>query len=393
MNTNWKIACGIVALLVAVEAGAQKLVCGASDVSCLEREREKACIDVDSCVEWLGVLEHSPVSKQPYVRISAAATNLILNELTGGLGAKTKYRDRAEEILDELIVEYPTNAKALFALASLREKKEERVELLRRVVAADPTYVMGWEALATAVSSGSTNLQEGAELLEQAYLASPPGAWRIASDAIMGYENAKSPADAERLRKRVQVDYGLDALMVVVAKPEAAGPERVNAALYQLCSTTGIVISGARLCVEGIQSVVAAASSQNTQSQALYAQSATAAMWKAADSWWRLDSIDAKWRTRFETTIDGFLKSQSATPDMYAAYTAITSDREKRVRAMEAAVARFPSDGDVLMRLGLAYMDQGRKDEGVRALNHAKELLPPTQHAGIDQALRQASMR
>src|SRR5262245_43440012 len=179
MNTNWKIACGIVALFVAFEASAQDLVCATSDVSCFEQEREKACVrvgsTVDSCLGWLRALEQSPSSKDPNARISAAETNLVLNELTGGRASKTKYLDRAKQILEELIIDDPKNIKALFALASMREKKEERVQLLRRVVQADPTFVLGWTSLAAAVSSGGAkrDLQEGAEILEQAYLASP----------------------------------------------------------------------------------------------------------------------------------------------------------------------------------------------------------------------------
>jgi tetratricopeptide (TPR) repeat protein len=331
------------------------------------------------------------------VLLAAAETNLILNDLIGGRGSKTEHLDRAEQILDELIIFDPTNTKALFVLAALRETKEERVDLLRRVVAVDPTFILGWESLALAVSIGGAkeDLHESAELLEQAYIASPPGGQkrRLASDAIMQYENAQSSIDAERLRNRAQMDFRLDALMVVVAKPEAAGPERVNATLDELCSPTGVVIFGAKNCLEGIQSVVDAANAQTAQSRALSAQSATAAMWTAAQSGWRLDSIDATWRTRFEMAIDGFLRSQSTTPDMYAAYAAITPDRERRARAMEAAVARFPSNGDMLMRLGLAYLDQGRDQEAVAALTRAKELLPPTKHVMIDQALRSAPAR
>src|SRR6185503_1036018 len=280
---------------------------------CFERELRNACLvvgsTVDSCLEWLRVLEQSPLSKQPNVRISAAETNLVLNELTDGRGSKTQYLDRAEEILDELIIVDPTNIKALFAVAGMRETKEERVGLLRRVVAVDPTFVLGLRALAAEVSSGGAkaDLQESAEILEQAYIASPsrPGRWQLAADAIMQYENAQSAIDAHRLTARASADYGLDTLLAVVSKPETVGPAKVDAALEELCSDTGLVIFGASHCLDNIQRVVDVASAhENTSVGSTYAQSATMAMRKAAVSH-RLSSVDPEWRARFEQTIDG----------------------------------------------------------------------------------------
>lgn len=400
MKANWKLG-GIASLLIAGASNAQQLVCTASDASCFDRELEKACLRVGatiaSCAEWLNILEHSPLSRHPNVRVAAAETNLILNDLSGGRGSNTKYRDQAELILDELIIDDPNNVKALFALAAMRERKEERVELLRRVVAVDPTFVLGWTSLAAAVSSGGAkpDLQESAEFLEQAYVASPSGPrkWHLAADAIMQYENAQSAIDARRLSERASADYGLDRLLTVVSKPETVGPATVNAALEELCSNTGVVIFGARHCLDSIQSVVNVANTtRNTAVESAYAEGATTAMRNAAVSL-RLSSVDPGWRARFEKTIGGFLESPTATEGMFVAYADITTDSEKRLQALETAAGRFPSDGDIVTRLGLAYLDQGRKDDGIRTLGRAKELVPPTRHAMIDQAVNQASAR
>jgi len=58
---------------------------------------------------------------------------------------------------------------------------------------------------------------------------------------------------------------------------------------------------------------------------------------------------------------------------------------------MENAAALLPSDGEIAFGLGLAYLDLRKDDDAIRTLTRAKELLPASRHAFIDQLLNQAS--
>jgi tetratricopeptide (TPR) repeat protein len=231
---------------------------------------------------------------------------------------------------------------------------------------------------------------ESAEVLERAYSAAPPGGkkWHLASDAVAQYENARAPNAATRLQERVSRDYGLDRKLTEIARPDTANPQQVTAVLEEICSDTSLINFGASPCLENIQRVVDVADDSR---RADLVDAAAAAMFVAAQSGWRLSRTDPAWRNRFESTLDGFMESGAPSARTYLTYAYITTDRAKRVKAMETAATRFPSDGEIVFALGRAYFDQGRKDDAIRTLSRARDLLPTARQAHVNELLKNAA--
>lgn len=55
---------------------------------------------------------------------------------------------------------------------------------------------------------------------------------------------------------------------------------------------------------------------------------------------------------------------------------------------MESAAALAPSDGEIAFGLGLAYADAGRKEEAIRSLRIAEQLLPESRRDFVREQIR-----
>jgi tetratricopeptide (TPR) repeat protein len=379
-------------------AAAQSLTCAVTDELCLQQEYEEVCRNsstVESCSAWLRSIQQSPQSAHPNLQLAAAAAHLAISDLTAGPAAKTPSRERAAALYAAVAQQDPTNARALLGLAALLDSRDEKIELMRRVVDLDPGNVMNLEMLAIVIGMGGsqTDLAESAELMERAYELQPNGTkrWTLATEVILKYETASLRGRAEEFRVRAQAAIAPERLLRETAQASASTSDRAEDATQQLCTIPIIAIVGAETCLEAARNVVNAANSARGSTVQSLGDAALEVMKIASANSALLDAVDPDWRAEFEAATDGFLATQTALPRMYVNAAAITKNGARRISIMKAAAARFPNDPDVAFALGLAHLDQRNKSDAIDALSRAQVLLPVERRLAVNQFLQRAS--
>lgn len=202
------------------------------------------------------------------------------------------------------------------------------------------------------------------------------------------YEQTGLLGELDSFRARVRIDWRTDELIEIATSPRGTTPEQARAALMQLCSEAVLLVFGADPCLNGIASVASAASDPARVGAQQYAEAAADAMNVAREFGWRLQSADAIWRSSFEDTLEELIEEDYATPRIFQVHALVTTDSAKRVESMESAAALAPSDGEIAFGLGLAYADAGRKEEAIRSLRIAEQLLPESRRDFVREQIR-----
>jgi hypothetical protein len=294
-------------------------MCALTDRACIDENYSSMCFEKDarpeSCVAWLRPFERSPSID---VRNSIADIYLLVADSWQSRDPQPQLKDRAAALIHGILEQDPMNGEALLGLANLAPTNEERVALLRRVVAVDPSP-WNLESLSRALSQNEANLAESAALLERAYevaMQQQPGpyAWRFARNAAFEYEWAELPKRAAQLRARFEHDVDLDAKVAEIAQAEAVDPARLNRVLGEICSELIVSMLGASHCLAGIEHVVDAADRVSATSvKRQLAKSASDAMFLAAETAGDdLTVADLAWRDRFESTLQRYFGAESA---------------------------------------------------------------------------------
>jgi hypothetical protein len=116
----------------------------------------------------------------------------------------------------------------------------------------------------------------------------------------------------------------LHALVEEAQRAEATDAGRLDHALQEICGETGLWLFGPKDCLASIDHVVAAADAATQASEARrLAQSASAAMFLAAQSGFQLDRADREWRGKFETVLERHFGGEAATR-MHNALSVVT---------------------------------------------------------------------
>jgi tetratricopeptide (TPR) repeat protein len=400
MNCKYHLpATAFITLAWMTAARAQVAACPLSNGDCLQKTFEQACTGGPSaaakCEDWLSALKQSPVAGEIRGKLLAGAAYVALADGSEDPQDRTDFQDRAREIYREVVAQDPTNIDAITGLATLAGSRAERVELLRRRLELDPNNIRSLEFLSSALSSDGSkgDIAEAAALTEEAYALQPAGGkkWQLAATAVSQYERAGMPAKAQDLRSRASTDFGLDEVSAELARPELLDGDRLRTQLTSVCTLPILYIIGAHPCLDAINKASEAAIAPRMSSVVPQLVAAVSVgMRSAAEFGGALGAVEPNWRSKFETTLEGFLIGGIATRETFGAYAVITPSREKRLQTMKAAVEKFPEDGELALGLGLAYLDVGDREEAIMNLSRARDLLPPASRPHIDNLIRGA---
>jgi tetratricopeptide (TPR) repeat protein len=378
-------------------AHGQGLNCGASDVDCFQRDVDQACHTAESttasCDAALERVAASPARGNLDMRLMVGAGNFALSELANEPAAKATYRNRARDAYTSIVSEHPTNASALVGLATLAETSQERIAVLRRALVANPTDLYLYEALSETLSR-TGNSSEAAALTEQAYEleSQQEKKWNLAEVAVLRYEDAGQTPQADAMRNRVRQDYGLKGVSAQLAHPESLDPDQLTSMLTSVCSLPIAYIVGATTCLDSLKTSADLVSRTRDNRVAVkLADGASTAISSSVEIEGMLNEADPNWRKRFKEMTRGFITAGAISQKTLSAYGAVVSDPKERVDDMKAAAARFPDNGELAAALGLAHLDYGNRDDAIRSLSRAKQLLPPDRQQSIDQVLNEAT--
>ena len=381
-------------------ANGQGLTCAATDVGCLQRDVNQACHTAESttasCDASLRRVAASPSRGDLNLRLMVAAADVTLADLATESATKTTYRNRAHEAYTSIVSEHPTNVDGLVGLATLAETDQERIAMLRRALAASPTDVLLYESLSETLSKtgDSSNQSEAATLREQAYEleTQQEKKWHLAAGAVLQYEDAGQAARADAMRNRVRYDYGLERVSAQLAHPELLDPDQLTEMLTSVCSVPIAFTVGAKTCLDSLKaSADFVGHTKDKQLAAVLADSASTAISSAGAIAGMLSEADRDWRKRFKEMTRAFITAGAVSQKTLSAYGAVVSDPKERVDDMKAAAAHFPDNGELAAALGLAHLDYGNRDEAIRSLSRAKQLLPPDRQQAIDEVLNKAA--
>lgn len=379
----------VLALLsLASELHAQDLICALEDSICWQRQHEQMCrvqgATTESCENWLRSLEQLSTAWHPNIRLTMAAAHVALSDLSAEVEDKDRYRSQALQLYRDLARDYPATTDAWLGLSAFAESRDERVAYLREAAATAPTDDGVLELLAKAL----VDPVEIAATYEQAYDVATTDTRRLhlAAMAVPMYERAGATERAEAFRARVRADFAIDALTSELAEARIMNPDRVSAALEQLCTDDFLAIFGADICLRNVEKVL-----ETGAGNTALLESASRGMFIAAQHGRLLSRADPGWRQRFENALDELVAMGAASGQAYTALAFITQSKEKRLRTMREAAERFPSDGELTFGLGLAEFDAGNQRAAIEALTRARDLLPESRRDFVDQMLRQAS--
>src|SRR5687768_3411395 len=187
-------------------ANGQDVECGADDSFCLQRHLEVSCREELSsraaCETLLHKLETHPDSAEIEWRIAAGWVYMSLADFAtlpalNDFGSVTeeeaaRFRTQASALFNEAVNDAPDNPNALGSLAVITEDLQTRIDLQKRVVAADPSNHIFASALANDLVSlkGTAGYLEAAEVVAAAYshTTAIPLKWHLAQSAMRWYE-------------------------------------------------------------------------------------------------------------------------------------------------------------------------------------------------------------
>jgi tetratricopeptide (TPR) repeat protein len=394
-TTKAFIALSCLFLVPVGRPNAQSLSCDRDDYRCLQREYESVCREPrfatrESCADWVQRLESHPFAMAPDWRLIAAAAYGALADFSGSPERATQFRREETTIYRDLIAQNPRNVQALIGLSAVVDDSQERIDLLRRAIVVDPNNRFALKALVSDLAaSGSEG--EAAPLLERAYTSAKGRAkWKYAFDALLLYRRIGNSDAAERLRGRVLEDIGLTGSENEVATRDFTDLVVASTTLSSVCDESVIYILGAATCLEAIESALQTIeNSAALEQRTALADILMSAMLSAGRSG-TVQTFEPSWRSRFQRNVESVLASGVESGTIYDAYASFVASPEARLMALEKAAALAPADGQIVYRLGLAYLELHMEEEGIEFLRRARPLLPEWRHEVLDEHIRRA---
>lgn len=359
----------------------QPLECGAEDYTCLARSYELACREpstaATTCEAWLERLEAHAFADQPAWQLAAAAAYYSLSEWSEATNATQELRERSTMLLENVLLEQESGrfaSEAYLGLAAWTDDLDENIALLRQALLADPSNAPAAETLARLLATRGSEpaLLEAAEAMESAYLAQrDPKRWHLASSAVALYESAGETSRAQRLKERVFAESGMNQLLDRLEELDDAA--RAKGLLGQACNVDLVALFGADRCLRGIESVASAVGlEQDLESQQRLAEAATIGMTSVINA----PGFDSDEEARFRAVYETFISLGVRSAEVYEAYSHLLDDPILARLALEEASDLAPQNGQLLFRLGLAYLNEGMWQKAIASLEKAEPLLP-----------------
>lgn len=341
MNLHRSGWMGAFLALKAIGAEVVPQQCARGDSACYTRQHRSVCTIRDqaapqACLDWVVSLEERANNADlAALRAQADAYGYLATLLATGGAGQVSAKQSAIKKYRELLLSDPGDAGAMLGIATFSESATERIDLLREVVRLKPHQI--------SVEAFIRELRE----LSTIRGSSPDRAIELL-DSICGPHVAKT----------IGARHCLDALELTVASlgqiPDRQGAQR-------LADRTAAMV-GELVRVAGRE----------------------------------LAEADPDWNP----TVTGLLERIPAQGFGSLTTWAITARVDPtpagRARALEQAVPFAPDNATVLSDLGVAYLEEGRRDDAVAVYRRARAVTPPDrleQLRELDHYIRSAESR
>jgi tetratricopeptide (TPR) repeat protein len=373
-------------------AWAQSVDCGADDFACVETDFTRACRDQPrttraTCSAWLQRLEAHDFADQPAWQIVTALTYYDLADMADSTESARALRQRSRELYERVLAQGTRGfyaSEAYLGLATLTADLDTHISLFREAVAADPSRlaVSDQFALTLARRGSRTDLLEAAELLRNSFSGRKNSGrkWYVAAWAVGFYEQAGELDTAQAFRRQVYADSEMGRIADEAARGLLDDPESATAALAEICHTALVSLFGSTTCMSGIDAVARAAEHErDSQRRRLLAEAATTGITTVANA----PGIGGTEQERFRAIFEAFIARGIESPRVYVAYSDLLNDRRLAISFMEKAAILAPTDGELLYKLGVAYLGQEMWREAIDSFERARPILP----AGLSEEL------
>lgn len=145
---------------------------------CVEELAESHCYArsalIEACKSFLQSLNLSGRRHERAYRMTYAAASGALASRIADEAERDRLRGVERDTYEQLVREKPNDAQALMGLVSIARDRNERIALLKRVVAADPTDTIALRTLAAHLQDGTASERtESLSYLRQAYDRAP----------------------------------------------------------------------------------------------------------------------------------------------------------------------------------------------------------------------------
>lgn len=383
--------------------------CEHDDVGCFQDAYESECSEAASLETCLVFLQRLETARRGSTSSDLA---LLLGETLLGLSrkgvssqAEARYLARSRAAYLQAVQREPFNAAGYLGLAEAAGTGEERVDWLRGAVRAEyrPAHM---ELLANALFTeigGHTGDLEGARVLEDAYTYETTSsekwrygvaAWRSYADAAALYPAAISERALDNVVIRIHDDIDYPLLQRALLEPETHLAHLANA-FATLCEGSIATLIEIDECMAGLELAVAMAERPvPVGTRRLLAEAVLVGMRTIAGE--SLPRSPEALR-RFPDWIDRLLMTRlepvDVAADLLEALADYTADLPDRADALLAAIALAPSRGDLRSKAGATYVDLQLWPEALEQLRVAKILLPPEEHARLDELAATADER
>ncbi len=391
------ICCALLFLGSVYPASAQSDECPVGDHACLDQHFGTACVNIrdgateDTCSAWLVELQRRPDIGEPDAQLLMGTTYRSLSRHTDDPNLSRTFRELATATVQQLVDQTPTNVRALHRLATTASNNEDRAEILRRVVAIDPTDLTAVERLAAVLIniSGTDSARERIDIQEHAYdqanLSDNRVRLRLAQSLLLSYRmlidrlvaapgsSQSDPvqvADVEARRSafidQVREDLRIDTMRGEVHLRPASDSDRTAAHLSLLCRNDAVSVLGGRDCIESLDAVVEAATMSGGTEQGFHLADAAALTMRSLIGNDRQLSADfPDWRSRFAASLLQLIANGIETPNVYASYAVIELEPEVLLPVLRRGLTSFPDDRDVAVAMAYVYVWNGMRDDAV----------------------------
>ena len=364
--------------------------CNLDDSECLEAQSSRQCGDpsvatVQSCGIWIQSIQtRARAEDRVALRHIAEAHVTISQILTRNPDERLNHRNSAREIYAELVEQDASDVRAILGMATLARDVNERIELLRRIVAITPS-VYEAEQLADALTKrgGEKDMSDAAQILERAYQQLPKGVGRdIGARAVALYELAGTPERGRNIKDRVREELNAVSLVSELNGVPVTTSARAGDILGELCDKSVVDLLGASPCLEGMR---AASMTLKRLSGRTDAQGFGEVLAKQAWSHTYLGreqlARDANWRA---TVSNMFLEMEAANIEspviLISRAGLVERDPVQKRRLLDrAAQLTAPEDGPALWQLANEYILLRSRPEAVALLRRVRELPTTTE--------------
>jgi tetratricopeptide (TPR) repeat protein len=242
--------------------------CDASDARCLDDVFSPACMARGeswpaSCEALLDELMlHPDKDAEPEILLRAGLANRMIARVAEEVSDAETRMSAAEVLYRQALAIDPNRGDAYLGLSSITDDPDEQIEWLRMATRVGPPNSLAFRLLATALARRSTpeDLVEAAGALREAYQRQTWGGhkWYLANLALSRYVHIGLEAEAREFRQSVGAEIGFESLADSLSDAER-DPQASVDSLDTLCHESVVAMFGADPCISGAELLYAAA--------------------------------------------------------------------------------------------------------------------------------------